>query len=46
MIEIMGYAEFDFVILDLEHGPNSVQTLQHLIRAAEISREESIFIFL
>ena len=33
-IEIMGHAGFDFVVLDLEHGPNSVQTLQNLIRAA------------
>jgi 2-keto-3-deoxy-L-rhamnonate aldolase RhmA len=24
-IEIMGYSGFDFVIIDLEHGPNSVQ---------------------
>lgn len=36
-IEILGYAQFDFVILDLEHGPNSIQTLQNLIRAAEVS---------
>lgn len=35
-IEVMGYAGFDFVILDLEHGPNSVQTTQGLIRAAEV----------
>ncbi|MCP4402867.1 MAG: hypothetical protein GY801_36895 [bacterium] len=37
LIEIMGYAGFDFVILDLEHGPNSVQTVQNLIRAAHVS---------
>jgi 4-hydroxy-2-oxoheptanedioate aldolase len=36
-IEIIGYGGFDFVILDLEHGPTNVQHLQHLIRAAEIS---------
>ena len=36
-IEVMGYTDMDFVILDLEHGPNGVQTLQNLIRAAEIS---------
>lgn len=36
-IEAMGYAGCDFVILDLEHGPNNVQTLQNLIRAAEVS---------
>jgi len=37
MIEAMGFAGFDFVILDLEHGPNSVETVQNLIRAAQIS---------
>lgn len=36
-IEILGHAHFDFVILDLEHGPNSVETLQNLIRAAQVS---------
>jgi len=37
MIEAMGHAGFDFVILDMEHGPNGLETLQHLIRAAEVS---------
>lgn len=36
-IEAMGYAGADYVIIDLEHGPNSVQTAQNLIRAAEVS---------
>jgi 4-hydroxy-2-oxoheptanedioate aldolase len=36
-IEIMGHTGFDFVVLDLEHGPNSVLSLQNLIRAAEVS---------
>ena len=36
-IEIIGYGGFDFVILDLEHGPNSVQTAQNLIRAAQVA---------
>jgi 4-hydroxy-2-oxoheptanedioate aldolase len=36
-IEIMGHAGFDFVVLDLEHGPNTVQSLQNLIRAAEVT---------
>lgn len=38
VIETLGYAGFDFVILDMEHGPNSVETVQHLIRAAEVAR--------
>jgi len=37
VIEVMGYAGFDFVIIDLEHGPNSVQTVQNLVRAAEVA---------
>jgi 4-hydroxy-2-oxoheptanedioate aldolase len=36
-IEIMGHAGCDFVILDLEHGPNSVETVQGLIRAAQVA---------
>lgn len=36
-IECMGYSGFDFVIIDLEHGPNNVENIQNLIRAAQIS---------
>ncbi len=36
-IEVMGHSKLDFVIIDLEHGPNSVQSVQNLIRAAEVS---------
>ena len=36
-IEVMGYAGLDYVIIDLEHGPNTIQTAQNLIRAAQIS---------
>lgn len=36
-IEILGYAGMDYVIIDLEHGPNTVQTAQNLIRAAQVS---------
>jgi 4-hydroxy-2-oxoheptanedioate aldolase len=35
LIEISGYAGFDFVVLEYEHGLRSVETIQHLIRAAE-----------
>lgn len=37
MVEAMGFAGFDFIILDLEHGPNSVRSLQGLIRAAQLT---------
>jgi len=34
LVEMCGYAGFDFVIIDNEHGPASVETTEHLIRAA------------
>ena len=37
LIEIMGYAGLDYVIIDLEHGPNTIQTAQNLIRAAQVA---------
>ncbi len=36
-VEAAGYAGFDFIILDLEHGPSSTQNLQNLIRGAEVA---------
>lgn len=36
-VEAMGYAGADFIIIDLEHGPNTIRSAQNLIRAAEIS---------
>ena len=35
-IECMGFAGLDFVILDMEHGPNSLISLSNLIRAAQL----------
>lgn len=35
-IECMGHAGLDFVILDLEHGPNNLISLSNLVRAAEL----------
>ena len=36
-VEIAGYSGFDFVILDMEHGPTGFTELQNLIRAALLS---------
>jgi len=36
VVEIMGLAGFDFAIIDMEHGPISVETAQNSIRAAEL----------
>jgi 4-hydroxy-2-oxoheptanedioate aldolase len=35
-VEIAGLAGFDFVIIDMEHGPVTYENTQNLIRAAEI----------
>ncbi len=35
VVEIMGLAGFDFVIIDQEHGPISIESAQNMIRAAE-----------
>jgi 4-hydroxy-2-oxoheptanedioate aldolase len=34
MVEISGHAGFDFVIIDMEHGPANLSQAQHLITAA------------
>lgn len=36
-VEAAGYAGMDFVILDMEHGPASVESLQNHIRAAQVA---------
>lgn len=33
MVEVMGKAEMDFVILDMEHGPITTETLKHHLMA-------------
>jgi 4-hydroxy-2-oxoheptanedioate aldolase len=35
LIEMAGFAGFDFVIIDNEHGPSSFETTENLIRAAK-----------
>ena len=37
VVEILGWSGWDFVILDLEHGPFGPERLPHLIRAADAS---------
>ncbi|RPD93373.1 aldolase [Aureibaculum marinum] len=35
IVEIAALSGFDFVIIDMEHGPYSIESLQNMIRAAE-----------
>ena len=34
LVKMAGYARFDFVVIDNEHGPAGIETTEHLIRAA------------
>ncbi|MFB9887726.1 HpcH/HpaI aldolase family protein [Balneatrix alpica] len=35
LVEALATLSYDYLVLDLEHGPSSVQDLQHLLRALE-----------
>jgi 4-hydroxy-2-oxoheptanedioate aldolase len=37
MVEAAGHAGYDFVLLDMEHGTTTFQTLPNLIRAANVA---------
>ncbi len=37
MVEMIGYAGFDFVVLDMEHVSGNPETLEHAVRAAELA---------
>ena len=37
MVEAAGRAGYDFVLLDMEHGTTTFQTLPNLIRAANVT---------
>lgn len=37
MVESAGYAGYDFVLLDMEHGTTTFQTLPNLIQAANVA---------
>ena len=36
-VEAAGYAGYDFVLLDMEHGPGTFENLQNLIRGANVA---------
>jgi 2-keto-3-deoxy-L-rhamnonate aldolase RhmA len=41
IVEILGNNGFDFIVIDLEHGNISLESLEHLLRAAEVSSLEA-----
>ncbi|MBS4022517.1 MAG: aldolase [Dethiobacter sp.] len=42
LVEVVGLSGLDFVVIDTEHGPLSLESTQHLIRAAELRGMSSI----
>lgn len=36
MVELIGLAEFDFVIIDYEHASTNMETIEDMVRAAEL----------
>lgn len=36
IVEMIGHAEYDFVIIDYEHASTNMETVEELIRAAEL----------
>ncbi|CAM3584411.1 aldolase/citrate lyase family protein [Aeromicrobium ponti] len=42
IIEILGYAGYDFAIIDLEHSTLDLSTVEHFIRAAKVANVTSI----
>lgn len=41
-VEACGYAGLDFIIIDMEHGPASYETMHHHVRAAKLGGISSI----
>lgn len=37
LVEIAGYAGFDFAVIDMEHGPTGFETAEQMCRAADAS---------
>ncbi|MCF8565569.1 siderophore biosynthesis protein SbnG [Alicyclobacillus tolerans] len=42
IIEILGYAGYDFAVIDLEHSALDLMTMEHFIRAAKIANITSV----
>ena len=35
LVEIIGLIDFDFALIDAEHGPMDIETCEHMVRAAD-----------
>ena len=44
-VELLGWAGFEFVIIDAEHGPQNLETVANMVRAAEASETLPSFVW-
>lgn len=42
LVEVLGHAGFDLIVIDLEHGPLNIQMAEDLVRACELVRMASV----
>lgn len=42
LVEIIGNSGLDFIVIDSEHGPVSMETAENLIRSAEVSGMDAV----
>jgi 2-keto-3-deoxy-L-rhamnonate aldolase RhmA len=42
LVELLGHMQFDGVFLDCEHGPPDWETVEHMVRAAEVAGYSSV----
>ena len=42
VVELAGYAGFDFVVIDFEHGPLGIETATNMVRAANASNTSPV----
>ena len=42
LVEMIGYAGLDFVLIDTEHSPNTMEQVENMVRAAEVAQTTPI----
>ena len=42
LVEMIGYAGLDYVLIDMEHSPNTMEQVEQMVRAADVAKTTSI----
>ena len=42
LVEMIGYAGLDYVLIDTEHSPNTMEQVEQMVRAADVAKTTSI----